>query len=42
MKNKLEGATCDLQHFLKFAWTFNILGLTGGKRILEESKMVSL
>jgi hypothetical protein len=33
-KSKLKGAACDLQHLLIFAYDFNILGLTGGKKLL--------
>ncbi len=42
MINKLKGATCDLHHLLICASNFNILRLTGSKKILAKSKMVSL
>jgi hypothetical protein len=38
MKNKLKVATCDLQHLLIFAYNFNTLGLTGGKKIFSRIK----
>jgi hypothetical protein len=42
MKKQIKGAACDLQHLLIFTKNLNNLGLTGGKRLLAESKMVSL
>jgi hypothetical protein len=38
MKKQIKkGAACDLQHLLIFAKKFNILGLTGSKRLLAKS-----
>jgi hypothetical protein len=42
IKSKSKGAACDLQHLLIFADNFNMLGLTGGKRLLAKSYMASL